>query len=387
MSTAEEPAFRSADLKTQAELTRHREAMPALTGLRFFAAGYVVVFHSHLAQWLSEHHCLAASTFFNNGGFAVLLFFLLSGFILSYTYTAQIQSSGQVRRFWEARFSRIWPLYVFSLLVSTVTDHSTPNFLVAIATLCMVQAWNPFSLGMAGAWNFVCWTLSAEAFFYLLFPILQRALEKLSIRSLVAILMVLVTIAILARTGSHGFGSLSTGIFRWLPLAIVRTPDFAIGVCLGNLFLRFSAICGAQRSYNHTAQWLTWTGAFSSIVLLSHADQRWTAFTVAGFLLFLAGLITERTIIRTLLASRVIVIGGQISYAMYLLQWPCKSIMNAACDSIGVDSPNLRFLLYLICLLSISAAGFYGIESPARNALREMFLKIETRRKLSRMNA
>src|SRR5579872_2713592 len=63
-------------------------ALPALTGLRFCAAFYVVMEHS--APWLEKHFRLPTPlrNFFDNGYLAVCLFFLLSGFILSYTYAS-----------------------------------------------------------------------------------------------------------------------------------------------------------------------------------------------------------------------------------------------------------------------------------------------------------
>jgi peptidoglycan/LPS O-acetylase OafA/YrhL len=65
-------------------LARQRRDLPALTGIRFFAAWYVVLFHAlpGLARRYPVPKLLA--TFLSNGYLAVGLFFLLSGFILTY---------------------------------------------------------------------------------------------------------------------------------------------------------------------------------------------------------------------------------------------------------------------------------------------------------------
>jgi hypothetical protein len=47
----------------------------------------------------------------------VSFFFVLSGFILAYSYLGQLRLGGEKRRFWEARFSRIYPVYLLSLLI------------------------------------------------------------------------------------------------------------------------------------------------------------------------------------------------------------------------------------------------------------------------------
>ena len=62
---------------------------------------------------------LHAGRFIMNGYSAVTLFFMLSGFILAYNYRGQIETRHHTFRFWEARFARIWPAYVFSLFCSS----------------------------------------------------------------------------------------------------------------------------------------------------------------------------------------------------------------------------------------------------------------------------
>src|ERR1700735_3219512 len=170
------------------ELSTHRKSLGALTGIRFFAAFYGVLFHSRIGGYFFEHGHYAAAYFFLSGYLAVPLFFLLSGFILAYTYEGQMEQRGDFRRFWEARFARIWPVYAISLLLSSVPSFTAPSPGVALATLCMVQAWNPFDLGMSGAWNMVCWTLSVEALFYLCFPWLHIWIERRSSRIQVVII-------------------------------------------------------------------------------------------------------------------------------------------------------------------------------------------------------
>src|ERR1700679_4079883 len=102
------------------DLTAHGRSLKPLTGIRFFASFYVVVFHSRVGEVCLQHGWYAAGNFFQNGYLAVPLFFLLSGFILAYTYQGQIERRGDVRRFWEARFARIWPVYAVSLGFSSL---------------------------------------------------------------------------------------------------------------------------------------------------------------------------------------------------------------------------------------------------------------------------
>ncbi|CAB3776631.1 hypothetical protein LMG28614_00253 [Paraburkholderia ultramafica] len=89
-------------------------AFPALTSIRFVAAFAVVISH------YSENNLLPLpSAIFNlvdGGRSAVSLFFVLSGFILTFTYRDKLIHGG-TRSFYEARIARIYPMVLFGLLL------------------------------------------------------------------------------------------------------------------------------------------------------------------------------------------------------------------------------------------------------------------------------
>jgi len=159
-------------------------SLPALTGIRFFAAFYVVLTHS--LPWIKNRVSLPLpiANFFSNGYLAVCLFFLLSGFILSYTYSGLAPGVQNYAKFWEARFARIYPVYLFSLLLALPFQFHTLTLKSTVAVLLMVQAWNPLHPEMSGAWNYPAWSLSVEAFFYLCFPFIQMRIASMSRRAI-----------------------------------------------------------------------------------------------------------------------------------------------------------------------------------------------------------
>jgi peptidoglycan/LPS O-acetylase OafA/YrhL len=273
-------------------LTEHRASILALTGIRFFAAFFVVLYHTQIPMFLAQHRLPVFGLFLAHGYIAVLLFFLLSGFILSYTYTGQIERIGGYRRFWEARFARIWPLYAFSLLLSSIINHSTPSAGLAVATIFMVQSWSPIRPEIASTWNFVCWTLSAEAFFYLVFPVFQRWLERRSTRWQTGFLCAMLLFSAAIGTGNHVVGTPITGAFRFIPLALLRLPEFLCGMALGNLYLRER---GRLRERYHARRFglLTWSSAGMSIALLCCRNLHLVALTCIPFASLLLGLAVE----------------------------------------------------------------------------------------------
>jgi peptidoglycan/LPS O-acetylase OafA/YrhL len=358
------------------ELTAHRRSLKALTGIRFFAAFYVVVFHTRVGATLYEHGHHAAGNFFLSGYLAVPLFFLLSGFILAYTYEGQIEKPGDHRRFWEARFARIWPVYAVALLLASVPSFTFPPLGKAIAALCMVQAWNPFDLGMAGTWNLVCWTLSVEAVFYIVFPWVQTWLEERTTRAQLIWIVGMLVVCVAINSGSRTLGYKAYGAWQWIPLPVPHLPEFFTGVGIGNYFLRRLA---AGRAPAGRGAW-TYGATALTVALLCLPAGRWTSLVVVGFAALLFGLAAERTLLARFLSTKTMLLGGGISYSIYLVQMPVKGWVQLLTDRFGLGWEAVRFGLTTVVLLVVSLMLFKGVEDPARKVLRGVFARMEERR-------
>lgn len=369
-------------------LTRHRSTLLALTGLRFFAASYVIVFHTRLAGICDQRGLHALGRFFSNGYTAVTLFFMLSGFILAYNYREQVETRRQAFRFWEARFARIWPAYAFSLLCSSFPAKTVPTPGLMAATLAMVQAWNPLHPEYADAWNFVCWTLSVEAFFYLVFPLLQRGLDRLRQRSLVWALGALLLAGVLLDSTGHNDSARYGGIFWLIPAPVIHLPEFFTGMLLGNLFLLVTRLrLGAtDRGEGILPEGgfalfrlpvLTGVGLIWSLTALTTAGAGWIGWAIPGYAMLLYGLATENTLLARFLSTRWLVLGGEISYAMYLLRTPLQAWLIAVP---WLRASTVVNLLYLpLGLIPFSLFSFYVVEGPSRRALRRFFASLQKR--------
>src|SRR5208282_2377784 len=94
--------------------------------------------------------------------------------------------------FYWARFVRLYPIYLLSFLLylpiavqkyvlypsPESTGHHT-FVLSAVLSCLMLQSWTP----LAQAWNGPSWSLSVEAFMYLMFPLVGFRLVRLSRRA------------------------------------------------------------------------------------------------------------------------------------------------------------------------------------------------------------
>ena len=195
------------------------------------------------------------------GPSAVSLFYLLSGIVLVYSCTNESGLSSTRSSFWRARFARIYPTYLLALMVdgpffvsAMLKAHDGVGVVlwgvpIGLLALLLLHAWTPLSVF---AWNTPGWSVSAEAFFYSLFPALSARLRSCSVGQLasratafyVLALVPPVIVLVAELTGSHvlrvqvpaGSGGLDvqTWIVRFAGFSpIARLPEFLIGICVG----------------------------------------------------------------------------------------------------------------------------------------------------------
>lgn len=364
-----------------ADLTAHRRSLKALTGIRILAALYVLFYHSRLSTLLLDHGHALPGRFFAKGYFAVPMFFILSGFILAYTYEGQIEDRGDHRRFWEARFARIWPAYALSLVVFSLVSLSIPSIGSSLATIFMVQAWNPFDPGLAGAGNFVCWSLSVEAFFYLVFPWFQTSVERRSPRTLGLLLVLMLTMCVVLNSGARILGYAPTGVFQWIPLPIIHSGEFFAGVCMGNLFLlQLAARSSASAKLLPGYGGWTYVSMVLSIALLTTPASRWSSLAILPLCALIYGLAAEKTKLSAFLSTPFMLLAGGISYSVYLFQLAVKEFIIKVADRLGTGSQTLRMASVVLLLLLVSYLIFRFVEEPARRRIRSFFVAREQSR-------
>lgn len=171
-----EPALALQPLAVQA--VDRRPSLPALTGLRTLLALTILMFHFPPNGLVSaKYPWLTLYPIVNIGYVFVSFFFLISGFILSYNYAHRPEG---VRKadFWMARFSRLYPVYLLTMLISLpmlmLEWHSRPHgqfWWGLVLTPLLLQGFSPT---LATFWNTVSWTLSCEVVLYLAFPWLLK---------------------------------------------------------------------------------------------------------------------------------------------------------------------------------------------------------------------
>jgi peptidoglycan/LPS O-acetylase OafA/YrhL len=149
-----------------------------LTGVRAFAALAVMMLHLRYPPLSDAYGHFAF--LFNYGALGVEVFFVLSGFILAYVHRGDFLTgitAGAARSFLWARLARIYPVHLFELVVVAFvlpTAHlfywgPTDTWTTLATNLLLVHGW-----GLPGllTFNQPSWSISAEWFAYLCFPLL-----------------------------------------------------------------------------------------------------------------------------------------------------------------------------------------------------------------------
>ena len=172
---------------------------------------------------------------FRNASVLVDVFFVISGVVIAYNYGGKTGSVESYFNYLRKRVARLYPLHLATLLFYSaigvaalagylqVVDISKYNFAEWIPNVLMLHAWG-FSTDTA--FNFPSWTVSAELFAYILFPLVLAGATR-SIISGIMMLLVLFAVCIT-------LGELLTGRdlqHLTVPYAIFRAlPSFAAGV-------------------------------------------------------------------------------------------------------------------------------------------------------------
>jgi peptidoglycan/LPS O-acetylase OafA/YrhL len=175
-------------------MTESHKYITNLTPLRGLAALWVAIFHFQVV--IAKFVYPWQTHLIEKGYLMVDLFFIMSGFIIYHVYGSNFERSINVQnlgQFMTARFARIYPMHFFTLSLT-------------VCWVALVRGWSPvFSLkaipanvfllhsfGFLGiyTWNVPSWSISAEWWSYLVFPILAVFLFWRK-RLAIAILMLL----------------------------------------------------------------------------------------------------------------------------------------------------------------------------------------------------
>lgn len=346
-----------------------RENLQTLTSLRFFASLSIVIFHM-LGTLVpgSAHASLALGVSF---------FFVLSGFVLTYAH-----SSGalDLPRFYRKRFARLWPLHLFCglawLAVTQGGGLDAAWGLPVVLNAMLLQAWAPV-WGIVFALNPVAWSISAEVFFYLMFPLLRgKWLWPILTVTALATACLLVALDAFAPPVNPPWPTPPVGTFWSLHAALqfplVRLLEFCAGVAAARIFMTRHFATNTLMEATSVAAIIAFAWWSEPLrVVLSHAG--WShvgiwASQAGGMLVFAAAILIfahQAGAISRLLQSRALVRLGDISFSTYMVHY---IVLLAFLKGgwMGSVPPYVRAAGYLAVVYVTSYLSWRFIEKPSK---------------------
>jgi len=358
---------------------KRKPPLPALTGIRTLLALAIVLFH------FTPPHLGLLYPFVDHGYVFVGVFFLISGYILTYNY-ADRGAALNKRDFWVARISRLYPVYLLVLVVSIPmlfeewASRPHAEFLQGIIlTPFLLQGWSPT---LATFWNTVAWTLSCEVVLYIAFPWLIRIPWPKRPAQLVLLLIAIWAVGLIPHSlylllnPEHLTGPVdrysSTPLTRFLkftPLPYVCT--FLVGVTLGKLQLNLSLT--QRQRFTLAAASLVALGIFfyrlapKTAYLLMHGG-----LLIPLFAMLVLGL-SGPHFITSCFAWRPLLLVGESSYCLYLLHFNLYQLIHIyhVPERLHVSALDPWFSYVVLVLASLAIYRFF--EAPARKAILRRF--------------
>lgn len=331
--------------------------------------------------------------FSKNGGQAVTFFFVLSGFILTYSYYEENGRSGLKttrREFWIARIARIYPVYALALAILIIpyiygafVSNVIPVWRFVGGSVCvplLLQAWVP---PIAWEWNTPAWSLSVEAFFYAVFPLFLARLRnrKFSTKTLIFSSMVfLAAFELWKRSAGISFVNAETSrpsntylFFNAFPL--FHLPAFLVGIGAGRIFLS-----------EHWKMRIFSNKMFLSVCVLvffifSLHERIPSVFlsslvSIPLFAFMIISAANSGGAIRNVLVHPWLVILGEASYGIYILHVPMAFWIERGWGGLFGPSarhPQAYFACYLGLLLVSCILSYLYFERPARRTVIQYF--------------
>ncbi|MEP6675116.1 MAG: acyltransferase [Ferruginibacter sp.] len=356
--------------------------LPNLTGLRFVAALMVFVCHVESVKEIFNIPNLAENFFFINiGKLGVLVFFVLSGYLITYLLLREESSTAKVdiKKFYLRRILRIWPLYflivIFGLYAAPYSSFfHLPNFLSALSGNNTTQISLLFFFFLP---NYVyaafggvpyavqTWSVGTEEQFYLVWPwLIKKIKNKTLLFPAVFIVYNIIKIVLIAL--QHRAPAIKALLDFWYYFNI---DCMALGAVAAYFVITKNEKI-LKIIFSIAAQLITY---ITIIILIGFAVIfRYFHFEIYGFFftIAIANLAANKKSILNL-ENKIFNYMGKISYGIYMYHLIALTIALRILIRLNFLNNVAIYLLGFIITIILSSLSYFYFES--------YFLKLKNR--------
>jgi len=345
---------------------------------RFTAAIIVILFH----QKYRFDYLYDLPNFFRAGPQMCTFFFVLSGFVLSISYSDRANIS--IIKFTIKRLKKIYPIYIIALLIYLPITFVRGNFDIPYLgiNVFLTQSWFfPYALTI----NAPGWFLSNLLFFYITFPFLannvntQENINKNLSVSLIIWFMTQILLTFLLNSSFYkGYPSPSHTIIFYFPIS--HYCSFLLGVFGGYKFKM------SNHNYSKPYKFNVLGLVILILIILAINNEKYvvehlgirlpfaSSLYAPVFLLFIFSLFLMKDIKLKNKTSKFVVYLGALSFPVYILQAPVASYFFNFSRMLKISSV-FQIPLYILCLHIVSIITmrivdyFYKVLPQMKNRL------------------
>lgn len=298
-----------------------KEKFLYLESLRGIAALFVVMHHSSPISYSS---ILGNNPFFIRGDFLVDFFFVLSGFVIAYSYSDRITDRASLGYFTKKRFFRLYPLHLLTLLLFVMiafaqhigstrygigdpTGSSPDNLQAFVSNLFLIHSLTENEL----TFNGLSWSISVEFIMYIYFGLITLFSSRRTIIIICIATILLSAIPLLVH--SERTGVMQTAIYR-------GTYAFPLGMLLF-YFYNWKKVA--------VSNWLVYYSLALALISIWFGGTIQAVIPPLVFgLLILSLLYSKESRFKTWLLRPTLVYLGTISYGIYMIHLAVWWVMN-----------------------------------------------------------
>jgi peptidoglycan/LPS O-acetylase OafA/YrhL len=345
----------------------------ALTSLRGIAAMMVVM--QHFSATAARHATVTIPSLIPHGYMAVDLFFVLSGFIMAYTYRADFALRGNLAMpsFLLKRAARILPLntvVVIAIMLAGAASELIAGSNIFYASrdpaydvMCNLLLLQGLGFGMN--LNGPSWSISTEFAAYLLFPALLAL--AFSRRPVVIATTLLLSVA----------GVIITALNRLRLGMDVDTVSGEITLCFAQFVFGLITFRVTRMSSVRARLRADWPALLAAGWVAVALCLRLDILAAIAFPAVVATLACNTGRVAALMATRVPYFLGEVSFSIYLVHDPCRPLALALLQALHpaplAAVPALGFALVAsLLVVPLAALAYITVERPGRRVVRAL---------------
>jgi peptidoglycan/LPS O-acetylase OafA/YrhL len=323
--------------------------LPHLTFLRYIAAIWVIFFHYFTNKPNLPKTGYYSDKILENGNLGVNFFFILSGFILTHVYLNKKPLN--LKEFYLKRIKRIYPLYLLALFISILIFKINPinNLIDVLLNIFGLQ----YFFESSNIINIPSWSVGYEMFFYLLFPYLLKITPFNSSLGKMFLGFFLTTLFIY--TINEDYFNSSLPQWFWL------FQTFLFGI-YGRLLLINNTIHSILSKNGKTILLISVLTFITLIVYFDFNFFRGNSILnlILTLIILCFATLDGKTLFSKILENEKLIICGEISYSLYILQSPTYMFVK----TMNLTHPRLEYLLFLFILHISAYTSYKYIELP-----------------------